>query len=207
MALATLTDLKASVADWLNRSDLTAVIPDFITLAEAALKRDPRVRRYEIGASLTCDTPTEALPVDTLSVEALYHDGPTHYGAIEIVSADMIGKLRGQLGPTGVPQYASVSEGLLVFAPAPDAAYTVKLMYWQTLTALSVSNTTNWLLTSHPDIYLYATLVESAPYLKDDPRIGVWRSEMEDRVMKMDLSNWNAQWGGTMRRQFSPFGG
>ena len=37
MALdGTYAGLKASVADWLNRADLTAVVPDFITLAEAA---------------------------------------------------------------------------------------------------------------------------------------------------------------------------
>jgi len=35
MALTTYTELKASIADWLNRSDLTAAIPDFISLAEA----------------------------------------------------------------------------------------------------------------------------------------------------------------------------
>ena len=33
MALTTYTELKASVADWLNRTDLTNVIPDFISLA------------------------------------------------------------------------------------------------------------------------------------------------------------------------------
>jgi len=39
MALSNYTELKASVADYLNRSDLTAAIPDFISLTEAKLKR------------------------------------------------------------------------------------------------------------------------------------------------------------------------
>ena len=44
MALSTYTELKASVADWLNRTDLTSVIPDFIALAEAQIERTLRTR-------------------------------------------------------------------------------------------------------------------------------------------------------------------
>jgi hypothetical protein len=39
MAISTYTDLKTSIASWLNRDDLTSVIPDFISLAEAGINR------------------------------------------------------------------------------------------------------------------------------------------------------------------------
>ena len=39
MALGTFTELKDAIADWLDRSDLTARIPDFIALAEARINR------------------------------------------------------------------------------------------------------------------------------------------------------------------------
>ena len=45
MALTTYTELKASLADWLNRTDLTAAIPDFITLAESQMERQLRLRQ------------------------------------------------------------------------------------------------------------------------------------------------------------------
>ena len=45
MALATYSDLKTSIANWLDRSDLTDVIPDFIALAETRHKRDFKIRR------------------------------------------------------------------------------------------------------------------------------------------------------------------
>ena len=50
MALTTYTELKAAIADWLNRSDLTSQIPDFITLAEAEMawtNRDSVIRVYD----------------------------------------------------------------------------------------------------------------------------------------------------------------
>jgi len=40
MAISTYSELKTAVANWLDRSDLTDVIPDFITLAETRHKRD-----------------------------------------------------------------------------------------------------------------------------------------------------------------------
>ena len=48
MSLSNYTGLKASIADFLNRDDLTAVIPDFITLAEAQINRD--IRHYKMEA-------------------------------------------------------------------------------------------------------------------------------------------------------------
>ena len=42
MAISTYAELKTSIANWLDRSDLTDVIPDFIALAETRHKRDFR---------------------------------------------------------------------------------------------------------------------------------------------------------------------
>jgi hypothetical protein len=58
--------------------------------------------------------------------------------------------------------------------PIADSSYTAELVYYAKLSKLSDSNTTNWLLTAAPDIYLYGALMQAAPYLKDDARIGTW---------------------------------
>ena len=42
------------------------------------------------------------------------------------------------------------------------------------MAALTDLAPTNWLLTKHPDVYLYGALLESAPYTKEDERINVW---------------------------------
>ena len=47
MALANYADLTASVANWLNRTDLTAIIPDFVAMAESDISRDLRLRKAD----------------------------------------------------------------------------------------------------------------------------------------------------------------
>ena len=64
MAISTYSELQEAVASWLNRSDLTTTIPDFITLAESRLNRTLRLRVMETTTtlSLTASSRTVALP-------------------------------------------------------------------------------------------------------------------------------------------------
>ena len=74
--------------------------------------------------------------------------------------------------------------GQIGLEPTPDA-YVARLVYERTITSLSTSTTINWLLTSHPDIYLYATLCEAAPYLKDDNRLQMWQMLLAERLEEL----------------------
>ena len=58
--------LTANVASWLARDDLTAFIPDMITLFEAAACRRLKVRPMETTISLTPSNGTATLPPDFL---------------------------------------------------------------------------------------------------------------------------------------------
>ena len=71
MALGTYAQLKTSIADWLNRSDLTSAIADFITLAEAEFNRTVRVRQMIVRANATLDSEYTQLPSDFLQMENL----------------------------------------------------------------------------------------------------------------------------------------
>ena len=57
MALTSYSELKSSLADWLNRDDLTSVIPDFISLAEAQIERRLPTQKMVKRADATIDTP------------------------------------------------------------------------------------------------------------------------------------------------------
>ncbi len=74
MALSNYGQLKASVADTLNRDDMTAQIVDSITMCEAMVNRDPKFqnRRLETASSLTFDAAGEAsLPADFIAARTL----------------------------------------------------------------------------------------------------------------------------------------
>lgn len=73
-------------------------------------------------------------------------------------------------------------------APTPDANYTIEMVYRQNIPALA-SNTTNWLLTAAPDLYLYGTLLETAPYLKEDERIQTWALGLKTALDSLNTAN------------------
>ncbi len=217
MALVTsYSTLKTHIADTLNRTSLTGVIPNFIQQFEARSKRGITmsdgvvipVRNLVDRGTYQVSADGTNLPSDIYSIESLYHDGPTYYGPIEIVSPDQIGWLKGQHGDSDVPQFAAIVNGEIRWAPEPDGTYTLALTYWRVVRDLSDDAPANWLLNLHSDIYLYGALVESAPYLKDDPRLILWDKLLIERVIALEDANMQKLYGGgSMRRHFTPIGG
>lgn len=63
--------------------------------------------------------------------------------------------------------------------PTPVAAYPYEILYYETPQLISETVSTNFLTGSAPEVFLYATLLETASYLKDDERIAVWTSYYE----------------------------
>tara|TARA_X000001036_G_scaffold426204_1_gene453325 strand:- start:281 stop:904 length:624 start_codon:yes stop_codon:yes gene_type:complete len=185
MALSNYTELKASIADFLNRDDLTAVIPDFITLAEAAINRD--VRHYEMENRATASLDQQYLdrPADWLETIRINITGGGTRHLEYLSAASMADKRAGAENTTGEPKFFRHAERAFEVFPTPDGAYEVELLYYEKVPALSSTNATNWLLTDHPDVYLYGALLHSSPYLAEDQRIGVWAqlySAARDRI-------------------------
>lgn len=58
MALSSFNDLKAEIATWLARADLTSIIPDFITLFECYAVRKLRLRTMQATAILVPSNPS-----------------------------------------------------------------------------------------------------------------------------------------------------
>lgn len=167
MAITTYSELLTAVAAWLNRSDLTSRIPEFIALAEAQMNRELRVRQMLVRATATITDEYSTVPTDFLGVRWItLDDKPMAF----VDQADLAG-----LDLTeGRPVMYSVVGGDIRYYPPPAESYTAEMAYWARIPALTATNTTNWLLTAHPDAYLYGTLLHSAPYLRDGEAATVW---------------------------------
>ena len=175
MALTTYAELKTSVGDWLNRSDLTTAIPDFISLAEAQIERNLRTRQMLLRSTATIDTEYAAVPADFLEVKS-FKLNTNPVTPLQFETIDSMDNLSVVYNSSGKPAYFSVVGGQFRFVPIPDTSYTGELTYYAKLSKLSSTNTTNWLLTAAPDVYLYGALMQAAPYLQDDARIATWAS-------------------------------
>jgi hypothetical protein len=185
VALTSYSELRSSIADWLNRDDLASVIPDFISLAEAQLERRLPTERMVKRATATIDTPFSALPSDFLSVKSLVLTSTAPTQPLEFLSEDELDAKKYVYRTTGKPQYFTLIGNQIEVLPAPDTGYLAEITYVSTLAKLSDSNTSNWILARHPDVYLYGSLMQAAPYLRDDERVGLWASMYTQAIEEM----------------------
>lgn len=174
MAIDSYSTLKSGIADFLNRSDLTSVIPTFISLSEAKFNRTLRVRQMIKRATATIDTQFFAMPADFLEAKSfVLNTNPLTY--LEYATQDFLQKQRQSVYITsGKPALFGVIGTQFEAVPTPDGDYTGELTYYAKIESLSDTTTSNWLLAYAPDLYLYGALVQAAPYLRDDERIAVW---------------------------------
>jgi hypothetical protein len=113
---------------------------------------------------------------------------------------DMLQKRELNNDATGVPQYyTQIGEAMEVF-PTPSGEFPMQLAYYERIPSLSDSTTYNWLLQDEPDVYLYGTLVQSAPYLLDDARMQVWATLYENALMSLQKASDDTRFGGSGRR-------
>jgi hypothetical protein len=201
------TQLKSNIADFLNRSDLTAVIPTFIELAESQMERPLRVRQMIARATASVDTQYSAVPADFLEAKTFKITSSNPIQPIEFLTPEQMDD-RDQLfaGAPGMPKYFTIIGNQIRVAPTPDATYTAELMYYAKLPKLSDSVTTNWLLASSPDAYLYGSLMQAAPYLKDDERVAVWGSLYNTAIESIKFADQGASASGLIRARVKPFG-
>ena len=197
MALDTYSGLKTSIADYVNRDDLTSIIPTFITLAEAKFNRKLRVRQMIKRATATIDTQYFAYPTDWLQAkEFILNTNPITY--MEFVTDRQSNELRqNNIIAVGKPTYYTIIGTQIEVIATPDSSYTGELTYYGKIPALSDSNTSNWLLAYAPDLYLYGALLEATPYLKDDERLATWSQLYINSISDIEIADQRASVSST----------
>lgn len=197
MAFDTYANLKTEVTDLLARGDLATKVPSWISLVEAEIQRILQGRDMRTTVSVTFDTTGSlALPADYRSPVSLTLETDAFKGPIEMTSYERLQTKRSQL-INGSPIYAAVSGANLLLAPIADSdtAYTGVFIYDAVVSPLSDTNTTNWVLTNHPDIYFYGAALHSAPYLRDDDRIPTWEKFYDKAIDQVRVARDRAEFG------------
>lgn len=189
MALGTYTELKSAIADYLNRADLTAVIPNFIALAESKFNRELRVRDMLVRSRATSANEYVRVPGDFLQHQSLELEGASAAPAMDYIGPQEAKVLKAANIQAGAPYRYTVIDGSFEIVPTPNADLDLRLVYYAKIPALSVSNETNWLLTKSPDLYLYSGMLEASPYLKDDERIPLWVSARQQVIDAMNIES------------------
>ena len=174
--------LQSAIADYLNRADLTAQIQTFIQFCEADLNTRLRSREMIVNATATSDGQFVALPPDWLeAINMMIVGGQSPLRYITPDEADTIIKAQTYTST----RFYSMTTGVIELVPPAVDDITIDMVYYGKIPALSDANTTNWLLTKAPDVYLYGALTHAAPFLMDDQRMAVFSQIYLARVQSL----------------------
>ncbi len=199
MALTSYTTLKASIANWLNRSDLTdEIADDFIVLTEADFNSKLRVRKMIAQSTITIDSETESIPTGFLQVRDFYIlSGSTKY-PLRYMTPPQMDQVKGT-SVTGIPQAYTILGDTFRFTPKPDSSYTGYLNYYKKFDALSSTNATNFILTDHPAIYLYGSLFHAANFLGgyNPQQVQTWQQMYATALERIELNDREDQFSGS----------
>lgn len=194
--------LRAEIADWLNRADLSAVVPTFISLAESYFDKALRTREMLATVALDATDGSAPLPAnmaELLTVRSLTRDNlklefATPREAIEVESVDRSRPLA----------FYTIVGSSLRLVPRMTGTERLQVDYYARIPRLGAGTPSNWLLARAPELYLYGALVQASPYLKDDARVGTWVDLLQRSLDDLRIDNERAEFGGSTLKIRAP---
>ena len=202
MALSTYSELKSAIANWLNRTDLTdEIADDFIKLTEADFNAKLRIRPMEQIDTITIDSETETVPTGFIAVRSFYILSSSVKYPLEYITPHNLFEVKGGSTTARHRAYTIESDNeteTFRFGPSPDTSYTGYLSYYKAISALSVSNTSNWMLANHPAVYLYGSLFHAANFLGgiDPQQVQNWLQMYATSLERCENNDKQDSYGG-----------
>lgn len=199
MALTTYAELKSTIANWLNRSDLSdEIAEDFIVLAEADFNSKLRIRQMHSQTTITIDAETESTPTGFLQVRDFYILSNNDKYALNYLSPAQMDSIKGT-SMSGLPVAYTILGSTFRFAPRPADSYSGILNFYKKFDALSATNTSNYILTDHPAIYLYGSLFHASNFLGgiDPNQSQQWSQMYQTALERAELNDREDQFSGS----------
>lgn len=196
MSFTSYSDLKTSVANYLGRSDLTSVIPDFIKFAELRLSRDLRTRTMLNSATAPTvgGDPKLAIPTDFSQIRDLFLQGNPRTPLTYMSPSAFTRNARAD--DSGRPIFYTMIAQEFVLAPIPDKVYTAEILYYVKPPELSSTVASNAFLANYPDALLYASLMEAEPYLINDARTATWADLYNRAIQNINDADQGSEYAG-----------
>ena len=198
MALDNYSNLQTSIANFLARDDLTTEIVDFIALTEADFNRRLRIRAMENSSSFTIDSETETLPTGFLQVRSFILTSTSPDRALVLMSPFHQANTQG-FNNVGNPQAYSVEGTNFRFSPVPSSAVTARLSFYKAFDSISSTTTTNHILTTHPDVYLYGALYFASTFIRgmDPQTVAQFKGQYEAALQQVEMADEKDKYNGT----------
>lgn len=199
MAISTRAELESEIAAWLDRSDVEARIPGFISLFEGEANR--KIRGADAIARCRgtinqgyVELHDRYLELISVRLPLIPCPKPITYKPPDELATLFYAE------PSGTPRYFTILGREMQFAPAPADATVVEMVFYKYLQLGPEPAATNWLLTKFPDVYLWGSLVMSNAFLKHDERVTTWADRLSNAMEELNQSSRMSQLGGKLNR-------
>ena len=152
----------------------TSTLDQIIAAGEQRIYRDIRSSVQDVALTLTVTGNAAPLPADLLELKSVYF--PTFaaviYAPYEAVQS-MI-QLGGNQSTQHPCYYAQQGESLIFF-PAQADGTVISGRYIKRFPDISTGLTGNLFFARYPDVFLYAALAESGPFIGEQSRLPEWK--------------------------------
>lgn len=204
--LFTYAGLLDAIGKWLNRRDLVDQIPGFLALAHAKFNRELRLTEMLTTSKATSDMEWVPVPEDWLETFSMEVDDDPNLPPLEYITAAQAKKAKAAQAKGKVRWYTMANRSFKLL-PLPVQNLPLTLTYYAEVPALSDVTETNWLQQKAPDLYLYSSLLEATPYLKNDERLPVWVSARQKVIDDLNAESEKQlrPRGETLKARVRPF--
>lgn len=186
--------LKSAIAKWSgNRTDLDALIPDFVMLAEKRINGDLEARQQEAVANITAlaGSASVPLPDDACELRSFALVGGAELTYLVPAEFNSLPEISGE------PSHYTVVGTAVFLSPTPQADCVLQITYRQHVPALADSAGKNWLIEQFPDVYLAASMCEVIGYTKHMEALPMWEQKYATAIAGINRDN--AMLGANLR--------
>lgn len=204
----TYNKLVAAIGDWVNRTDLVDIIPQFISLTESEVTRTLRVPAMERRLLTDVTNGVVLLPFDYLEAKNIFYISNGGRKTIERTNFSKVSQILSNTGSAvgGFPTHFARTGTQLVIAPAvSDGTGVIELEYYTSIPSIVPDariptidpDGSNWLLDMAPEVYLFGALHEASMYIKDLERAEYWRGKFDLAVNKLQRMSDMSEYSGS----------
>lgn len=171
----TYDDLSSYLTSFSNRSDLTADLPVFVSMAEDEMNA-LRVRQMVKRATASIDKPYSEMPTDFLLERTMtIGDDVVDFVTVEAMEA-MADERRDHVGK---PRFYTVDAGEFRFFPAPDQAYVFEATYYGSIPPLTEGSQPNWMARDFPNTYRFGVMWGASLKTRDNEAIAIYKAQFD----------------------------
>lgn len=183
----TYDSLTSTVLQYLERRDAAVVeaIPTFITLCEFEIAQYIKTlgQMEVVDANMNIGNPVIAKPARWRKTVSMTLSNSGSKQPVLLRKLEYLNAYAQDVTATGIPlYYADYDYEHWIVAPTPDKAYAFEALCYTRLQPLSSAYQTNWLTQNAPNAMLFGTLKQTAPFLKNDARLALWKQMFDEAL-------------------------